>query len=426
MRSTVEHLLHQIRLGEDSFLEFKEVVFTGSKIKGPKRDVLADEIAAFANARGGVLVLGVQDRTHEIVGIPMDRLDSVVSTVREVARDLVKPPLDVIAERIEVPDSVGRPRYVVRVSVDESIFVHRSPGGYLRRVADEKQQIPVEVLGRLLQHRSNVGATRFDEEVVASATFADMDTRLIERFRATATDDDIETLAIKLGMAHRRNGGGVRPTVSGLLFAGSETAHRWMPDAFIQAVAYRGVSPSDAVGGVNYQLDAHDIRGPLDVQIAEACKFVARNQRVAAEKSTGRRDIPQYDLGAVFEGVVNAVAHRDYSIYGSKIRLQMFSNRLELYSPGALPNTMTVDTLAYRQVSRNATVASLLARCPVPTRISGLSTSRTTLMDRRGEGVGLILGRSEKHSGRRPEYALFDDSELRLTIYGADTGGSSA
>ena len=207
--------------------------------------------------------------------------------------------------------------------------------------------------------------------------------------------------------------------------AGSDTVRRKIPNAFIQAVAYRGRSAHDADERANYQLDAQDIGGPLDVQIGDACKFVARNQRVAAEKTIGRHDIPQYDLGAVFEGVVNAVAHRDYSIYGSKIRLHMFSDRLELYSPGTLPNTLTVDALAYRQATRNERVAGLLARCPVPIGISGLTTSRTTLMDRRGEGVGLIFGRSEEHSGRRPEYEIFNDSELRLTIYSADAGNRS-
>jgi hypothetical protein len=102
----------------------------------------------------------------------------------------------------------------------------------------------------------------------------------------------------------------------------------------------------------------------------------------------GRRDVPQYALDAVFEAITNAVAHRDYSIYGSKVRLRMFSDRLELYSPGALPNTLDLDSLPYRQISRNDTITSLLARCPVAD-VEWLKTSRTTIMDRRGEGVPL-------------------------------------
>jgi predicted HTH transcriptional regulator len=121
----------------------------------------------------------------------------------------------------------------------------------------------------------------------------------------------------------------------------------------------------------------------------------------------------------VFEALVNAVAHRDYSMYGAKIRLRVFANRLEIYSPGALANTMTVDSLPFRQASRNETIASLLAKCPVPDDIAGMETPRSTLMDRRGEGVSIILERSERLSGRAPVYELPDESELRLTIFAA-------
>jgi predicted HTH transcriptional regulator len=121
-------------------------------------------------------------------------------------------------------------------------------------------------------------------------------------------------------------------------------------------------------------------------------------------------------MTAVFEAVVNAVAHRDYSIYGSKIRLRLFGDRLELYSPGAIPNTMTVESLPYRQSARNEVLSSLLAKCPVPADAPWLRTDRQTLMDKRGEGVRIILDNSSKLAGRPPQYQLLDDSELLLTI----------
>ena len=138
----------------------------------------------------------------------------------------------------------------------------------------------------------------------------------------------------------------------------------------------------------------------------------------------GRVDQPQYDMTSVFEAIVNAAAHRDYSMHGTRIRLHMFSDRIELYSPGNLPNTMTVDDLAYRQMSRNETLTSLLARCPVPADIPGLDTPRTTLMDRRGNGVPAILERSRQLSGIQPVYEVLGDAELRLTIYAADDDDS--
>jgi len=199
-----------------------------------------------------------------------------------------------------------------------------------------------------------------------------------------------------------------------------------MPNAFVQAVAYRGTSPAAANSNLPYQLDARDISGPLDEQVRESCRFVARNMKVAGIKDLGRTDIPQYDLTAVFEAMVNAVAHRDYAIYGSKIRLKMFADRLEIYSPGTIPNSMTVESLLYRQASRNETLTSLLAKCPVPYDILWVNTDRRTLMDKRGEGVRIILENSERLSGKRPEYRLIDDSELLLTLFAAGKEVSAA
>jgi predicted HTH transcriptional regulator len=141
--------------------------------------------------------------------------------------------------------------------------------------------------------------------------------------------------------------------------------------------------------------------------------------RVAAIKDVGRTDIPQYDMTAVFEALVNAVAHRDYAIQGSKIRLRMYSDRLELYSPGALTNTMSIENLPLRQSARNEVVTSLLARRCVPGSLPGLKTDRATMMDKRGEGVRIILERSAALSGCRPEYRLIEDAQLLLIIYAA-------
>jgi predicted HTH transcriptional regulator len=184
----------------------------------------------------------------------------------------------------------------------------------------------------------------------------------------------------------------------------------FLTNAFIQAVAYRGTERNAA-----YQEDARDIVGPLDVQIEEAYEFVKKNMRVYAVKEPARREIPQFAMQAVFEALVNAVAHRDYSIQNSKVRLHMFADRLEIFSPGAIPNTMTIESLPLRQVARNELLTSLLARCPVP--FADYQGDRNFLMDKRGEGVPIILSESKKLSGRVPEYRQIDDTELLLTIF---------
>lgn len=417
MFDSQRELLDKIRLGEDTFLEYKEARFSGTRVTEPRRESIADEIAAFANSRGGVLVLGIDDRTREVAGIPLDRLDAAERFVHELCHDSIEPPLAPAIERLWLPATTGEDVAVIKIDIPRSLFVHRSPGGFLHRVGSAKRAMASEYLARLFQQRSQARLIRFDEQRVEDASFADLDTDLINRFRMPEVEEELETLACKLGMAAPGREV-LRPTVTGMLL-GTLQPERWLRHAYIQAVAYRGRTVPEALQSPWYQIDADDIVGSLDVQVAAACQFVVRNQQVRARKTLGRVDQPQYDMTAVFEAVVNAVAHRDYAMHGSRIRLHMFADRIELYSPGALANTLTVEDLAYRQASRNETLASLLARCPVPSGIIGLETSRTALMDRRGNGVPVILQRSSLLSGKLPEYRMFGD-ELRLTIYAAD------
>lgn len=254
----------------------------------------------------------------------------------------------------------------------------------------------------------------FERQTVTDARLEDLFSKLYSRSR-TSTPEDSTSLLSTLRIVAEDESGELRPTVAGILMA-SQHPQSWLPNAFIQAVAYRGTEIRQDI--FPYQLDATDLVGPLDRQIEEACRFVVKNMRVAAFKYMGRVDRPQFDMAAVFEAIVNAVAHRDYSIYGSKIRLQMFENRLELYSPGSLPNAMTMESLPYLQSARNNVIVSLLAKCPVPD-LPWMTTNRQTMTDRRGEGVPIILGNSERLSGKLPEYRLIDDAELMLTIYAA-------
>ena len=416
MPESPERLLQRIRLREDSSIEFKEVTFSGGKVRAPERTELADELAAFANGRGGTLVLGV-DETRQIAGIPPDRQQSLERHVAEVLQDSIDPPLHPDVYWNELPDASGCPRPVLRVEVGQSLFVHRSPGGYLRRVGSSQRRLEPQYLDRLFRQRTQERLVRFDEGIVPDAALEDLDPALVERFRTPRAPDDRDALAQKLAIVAPDEDGELAPTVAGILLC-THHPERWLPNAFIQAVAYRGKSVSESLQSSYYQVDARDICGPLDVQVADACHFVLKNQKVAARKTMGRVDFPQYDMTAVFEAVVNAVAHRDYSVYGSKIRLQMFADRFELYSPGGLAGSLTVETLGYRQVTRNETIAALLARCAVPS-IVGLDTHNERLMDHRGEGVATILDRSAEISGKEPEYRLLGNAELLLTIYAA-------
>jgi predicted HTH transcriptional regulator len=251
---------------------------------------------------------------------------------------------------------------------------------------------------------------RFDEQPVPGTSLDNLDENLWKRFAGVEIDEQA-TILKKLRLIAKDQDGKEEVTVGGLLMCAAEP-QTFMPGAFIEAVRYRG-NRRDS----NYQLDARSITGPLDTQIMECLSFVKRNMTIAAVKEPGRKEIPQFSMRAVFEAVVNAVAHRDYSIYGSKIRLFMFADRLELFSPGELPNTLTIESLPLRQAARNELLTSLLAKCPVEKENRELG--RKFLMDKRGEGVPIILTESKRISGKPPVYRLIDNTELLLTIFSA-------
>ena len=365
MSETPEQLADRIRLGEDSSLELKEVTVSRGRITGPRRDQLADELAAFANASGGTLVLGVEDRTRRVTGISLPQLDAAERFVADITQDSITPPLVADISKLELTNADATPVAVLRIDIPRGMVVHKSPGGYLRRIGSSKRQMEPDCLARLFVLRSRSRMRDFGTQVIANASVDDLDPRLVDRFRGEISDDDRATALLKLDMVAEDEAGIPRPTVAGVLL-GSRLPQRWLPQAFIQAVAYRGTSIAEALDEPHYQLDAKDLDGPLDDQIAYACRFVTRNQRVEASKSIGRRDWPQYDPAAIFEAVVNAVAHRDYSVRGSKVRLRMFSDRIELCSPGMLMNGMTVADLPYKQQARNPAITNLLDRCPIP------------------------------------------------------------
>jgi len=402
-------LAQRIRLGEDSSLEFKSVVVAGRRVREPSRRTFADELAAFANTRGGTIVLGVDDRTRQVVGIPLGELDVVEGWVRGICNDSVEPALDADIYKLELEGAEGRAVAVIRIEIPRSLFLHQSPGGYYRRLGSSKRRMAPEVLARMIQERSQSRLIRFDESMVPDTTPGDLDYALTRRFlrEESAVERVGEVEARKLRIVGDDQHGVPRLTLSGVLLCTREP-QRWLPHAYIQAVSYAGERTD-----TDYQTDARDIGGPLDEQVAEALHFVLRNMLVRATKSTARDERPQFSDRAVFEALVNAVAHRDYSLAGACVRLHMFGDRIELYVPGALTNTLTPDILHLRQSNRNELIVSLLAQCHAPANLG-----RLRLMDRRGDGVPIIRKRCEELSGRLPEYSMIGDSELRLVIPG--------
>ena len=413
MFDSTRELIDKVRLGEDSSFSLMDEPGSGER----HREAVADELSALANTWGGACLIGVSKKTRDIVGIPVDRLDTVERLVCETCIQLVDPPLTPTIHHCRLPAMAGGEAAVIKVEVARSLFLHRRPRRYLHRLGDRTLPISSGHLARILYARSK---HFFDMRPVSDAKLADLSRELWERFRPHGADDEPAELLTKIGMARPDHRSVLRPTVAGVLMASTDP-RLWLPDAYVRAVAYRGTGnrtcgPADAC-----RVDAADISGPLDLQVSDACRFVARNMRTTGSNGRDRGGRPQFDMTAVFEAILNAVAHRDYSIHGSKIRLHLFQNKLELYSPGALPGSMTIDNLPFRQFCRNDAIMSLLAKCPAPSNVPWLEMGRRTLMEKRGEGVPIILDNSERLSGKTPEYRLIDDAELLLTIHAAGT-----
>jgi len=410
MYDSVEELLAKLRLVEDSTIEWKEVRVPGETVRAPDRDKLADTLASFANWSDGVVVLGIHDGTREVLGIPREKLGVVENYVRSICNDLVKPMLPVRLVAMELPNTTGETKAILKIDVPRSLFIHKSPGGYLFRQCGEKREMPTELLGRLLQQRSQARIIRFDEQAVPESGIESLEHRLIAPYLKEG--EPAESALRKLAFIREDDQGVLRATVSGVLFC-TEEPTRWLRNAYIDAVAYRGSERSP-----RHQVDAKEFAGPIDSQIEEAFQFCLRHNRVWGEKTPDRVETPQFSEVAMFEAIVNAVAHRDYSIATSHIRVFMFDDRMEIYSPGGLPNTMTVESMESRQANRNENIVSRLAKRPVPK--SNQDLRRQSLMDRRGWGVPAIIDESLRLSGRLPVYRELDQSELMLTIYASN------
>ena len=396
-------LLAQLALGEDSRIEFKQVFFSGLRVREPHRDRLANELVAFGNSSGGALIFSVTD-DGDVCPLSRAEMDALETFVTEICSDSIDPPLPFLTRRLALPER----NPVLIVEVESSVQVHRSPGGYYGRLGSSARQLAPGALRRLFQRRGGSGEVGPDETTVAGTGLPTLDKTLTDRFVSSRTAQPDETQLAKLGLLREDETGMFRATVAGVLL-GTDRPDTHVKGAVIEAAHYRGV-----VLGRADQLDAATITGPLDRQIRDAVGFVRRNMRVAARKAPARVEVPQFSPRAVFEAIVNAVVHRDYTMTDSRIRLFMFEDRLEIRSPGALPNTLPIEAMRQRQATRNETIASLLRMLAVGD-VHGAG-DRQYFLEQRGEGVPTIFEETTALTGADPAYELIGEAELLLTL----------
>ncbi|MXW47480.1 MAG: hypothetical protein F4Z97_02340 [Gammaproteobacteria bacterium] len=396
-----DEIQQQLLLGEDSYWEFKRVEFNGNEPTSPGRSDLADELTAFANASGGILLCGVTD-DGQVQGMSQEEMVEFDKLLVEISTDSVKPAL-----RIKVFHRELDGKAFVLVEVPQSDSVHERDGCAFIRVGSTKQRMDGDELFRLIENRARNRYLWYDKTVVPDTGFETLSERLWEPLLSVAGAQDPRRGLMNLRLLTVDDNLVCRATVAGVLLC-THSPQKWLPQATIMATHYRG---HDRASG---QLDAQEIVGPLPQQISDAVKFIVRNMRVAARKSPAREDMPQYSESAIFEAVVNAVAHRDYSMSSRRIRISMFKNHLEIDSPGQLPNGMTIENMDSSQATRNEAIASVFGRYPVGEFLK--NRHRQFLMERRGDGVSIIKSTTLEATGKLPQYEVVDNSNVVLSI----------
>ena len=398
-------------LGEDTHWEFKRIEFSGDKPRRPTQQQLADELAAFANAGGGTLLCGVTD-TGELQHLTRGRLDALERRLVAACRDSIQPEIFPVISRRAIDGKA-----FIEVEVETGSSLHRSPGGTYTRVGSSKREMSPEEGLRLAERRSQARFLWFDRQPMPGTGLASLDESLWKLLLNARGANDPEAVLFRRGLLADDHTGHRCASVAGLLLCTADP-QAWLPNARIIATCYEGTDRASR------QIDAADVRGPITRQIPEAVRFVLRNSRVAARKDPARVNVRQFSERAVFEAIVNAVAHRDYSIRERAIRLSLFADRVELESPGALANGLTVDNMAMHQATRNEAIASVLRYVPVG-ELPG-AQERRYFMETRGDGVTIIVEETRQATGREPLYELTDGETLRLTIPAAVLEPTSA
>ncbi len=309
---------------------------------------LAAALVSMANTLGGTVILGISPRSGEIIGVRQPK--EVIDRIMQAAM-LSDPPLV-----LPIPQTqwIGETQ-VVCVTVPAGLpYVYSLDGRYLGRDGRQINPLPARRLRELLMER---GVLQFDSVAPPDAVLEDLDPLKITEYVSKlglSNSETTEEILLRRGCLQREDRGAYHPTFAALLLFG-RTPQRWLPNAILLAARFSGVAFSD-------QYLKQEITGTLPEQLHQAEAFLRANLRsVVRLVGLAHHETLEYPFEAVRELLVNAVAHRDYSIQGDFIHLHIFADRLEVHSPGGLPGPVTLDNLLKARFSRNAVIVQALA-----------------------------------------------------------------
>ena len=359
-------LRERVSRWEDLHTEFKE------RVDNP--DDLAASLVAFANTDGGQLVIGVR-RDRTIVGVA--DADAEHRRVDMVAYNNCEPPLTVLQESVEVE---GKRVVVVNIPKGAQRPYRTNRGRYYIRTTSGRRDASREELLRLFQATESL---YYDETPLPRLGLSDLDLDALDAYLDRTGQQELGDEPARL----LRNWGLLadgHPTVAGVLLFGREP-QRHLPAAQINAARFSGTDPAFE------PLDRKDITGRLLDLIDDARRFLHIHLQVRHEiRGFEPEPRPELPEEALREAIVNAVAHRDYTVQGA-VRIFVFDDRVEFHTPGRPPNT--VDEAAMRagvHVVRNPRISTRLSDAGLVTR-AGTGIRRIVRLAREATGKDITI-----------------------------------
>lgn len=330
----------------------KEMIKTGQDARTAffeKADaqVIAETMVAFANTEGGTMILGL-DKVGKAASkkIETEELEQALKK----ADASCNPP--VVVGNWESVDLEGE-RTAYSINVPRSIELHAlTDGRVLIRSGVKNRPLGGQEILKLASAKSTGD---FESEVVPGTTKDDLNRKMIDEYlekRAERSkrpyNGKIDDLLQEIGAVNAEG----KPTVTGILLF-SEYPQHWLPQSGVVFVKFVGKTPRGENGLAGYSR-REELTGPLSRLIESSWNLIWSEMAVSAVvKGLEREETFEYPQFAVREAIVNAVCHRDYRLKGRRIEVRMYSDRLEVISPGGLPGFITVENIVDEHFSRN-------------------------------------------------------------------------
>lgn len=320
---------------------------------------LAPLISAFANAEGGTIVIGISDKTLEIEGIHQYGMDKVNEFIA-IPKNGCKPMPQYNEEFLNVINSKGEEDQLLLLHIQPCVdqIVRTINDSTYLRIGDKTKELKGDDLRNLEYAKST---RHFEDEINRDASIEDLDEELISEYKEKLDASHLPTEQVLKARAFikSQDGNNYLTNAAVLLFA--KNISQFYPNCRVRFVRYDGNSAQ--VGTRMNIIKDKNIECNILKLIDETRLFISSQLRefTALDPLTGKfKTVPEYPEFSWLEGIVNAVTHREYGMSGRYILVTMFDDRLEIKSPGKLPNIVTVDNIKDTRYARNPRISRVL------------------------------------------------------------------